>query len=1179
MSLTPGQAVTAANDNNAFVSKISDSTVTSKIDLNNADVASGSRVTNVQGYTNELADTVGQTGGYLDANRKNYSSNEIVADGDNRKVAIEKLDAEFNSTTGHAHSGSAGDGAPISAGALVNFNKFFAQWIGFSKTGVTGTSSDVSTQLSLKTPGGGDTFAGVITTPPSNKVILLDNTTGEGFEDASGRKVFGRITESSGVWTLSYFVNISGTETAYSFSSSTDIQFHLLEVYDQANRPTIPSTPEFGSLNLTADVVDASATARGVVSIGTQTFAGNKTFTGTIGASNLSGTNTGDVTLASVGSSPNGSAASLSGQALTLQPADGTNPGVMTAGAQSIGGAKTFTDTTQSTDKDTGAMILEGGLGVEKNINAGGTVSGSNLSGANTGDVTLASFGSTPNANGASLSGQALTLQPADASNPGGLSTTTQSIAGRKNFVGPVQMQDALYGDAEGSAISGASAVLATPSNSVVRLTNGSLTSIGTITPPSSEYQIFTLMNVTGNSVNLLNTNTGSDSILTGTGSDFTLQNNACVLLVYDASASRWRMLGGGGGGSASIDYDIPINYISNFHLEEVVTGWVAFADLAGTTPVDGISGTPNSTITRSTSSPLRGSASLLFTKNSGASRQGEGFSYDFSISDADRGKVIQGSFDYAIASGTYTDDAVRVWIYDTTNNALIACTPYLLKNHSLAAEKFGFEFQTASNSTTYRLIFHVAATDTNAYTLKFDHIVVGPQAKLYGSPVTDWVSFTPTGSWTTNTTYTGRWRRVGDDLEAQYYVTLAGAPTAAALTLNLPSGLSMDTNKMADLGNQRSDWGKARATNGGSTWHAIHPIYNSATSVLLRHDVSAGGTFDDSSVANNSPYTFASGGSVFLQLKVPILGWSSSAIMSNDANTRIIYAAANRTANQTGINPNNSTVKLLFNNVSKDTHGTYDTTNSRYVVSVSGDYDLFAFVDIDSSNVLNSRYFLRYSKNGVDQGYIDIMVPAAGTFFALKASHTIKDLKAGDYIELFLGGVGNNSVSTLIMTPSSFFHIGKKTGPAQIATSEKVYIEYGNSAGTSITGADAVNIIPFATKFRDTHGAWSTNVFTAPRSDFYSVKVHLNIVSMANGTRVIVFLQKNGSNFRRLCALRNSSGVALTLPNQSLTTSTYLLAGETFRINAIMDDATTRSLEASTDVNWIVIESHGGSQ
>lgn len=52
------------------------------------------------------------------------------------------------------------------------------------------------------------------------------------------------------------------------------------------------------------------------------------------------------------------------------------------------------------------------------------------------GDLTLAAFGSSPNANGASLSSQVLTLQPASGSQPGGVSTTTQTFAGAKTFSG-----------------------------------------------------------------------------------------------------------------------------------------------------------------------------------------------------------------------------------------------------------------------------------------------------------------------------------------------------------------------------------------------------------------------------------------------------------------------------------------------------------------------------------------------------------------------------------------------------------------------------------------------------------------------------------------------------------------------------------------------------------------------
>lgn len=54
--------------------------------------------------------------------------------------------------------------------------------------------------------------------------------------------------------------------------------------------------------------------------------------------------------------------------------------------------------------------------------------------------VTLAAFGSTPNANGLTLSTQALNMQPADNTNPGGVSTVAQNMAGEKRFSTGVQV-------------------------------------------------------------------------------------------------------------------------------------------------------------------------------------------------------------------------------------------------------------------------------------------------------------------------------------------------------------------------------------------------------------------------------------------------------------------------------------------------------------------------------------------------------------------------------------------------------------------------------------------------------------------------------------------------------------------------------------------------------------------
>ena len=65
-----------------------------------------------------------------------------------------------------------------------------------------------------------------------------------------------------------------------------------------------------------------------------------------------------------------------------------TVAGVATvSGNAVIGGVATIAGTTQSTNKDTGSLVLEGGLGVEKNINAGGNITAVN--GTFSGDVSI----------------------------------------------------------------------------------------------------------------------------------------------------------------------------------------------------------------------------------------------------------------------------------------------------------------------------------------------------------------------------------------------------------------------------------------------------------------------------------------------------------------------------------------------------------------------------------------------------------------------------------------------------------------------------------------------------------------------------------------------------------------------------------------------------------------------
>lgn len=167
------------------------------------------------------------------------------------------------------------------------------------------------------------------------------------------------------------------------------------------------------------------------------------------------------------GSAPNANGGTITAGVLTLQPANGTYPGGVSTTAQTFAGDKTFANIISPTVYNTNGTLVSHvcvktgttvepelavgtllsvrvgiGTGLEAEVlgvtRAGVTATGwmaaSNLSGTNTGDVSIGAFGSTPDAKGLSLSGQTITAQPADATHPGMVTTAPQTFGGSKTF-------------------------------------------------------------------------------------------------------------------------------------------------------------------------------------------------------------------------------------------------------------------------------------------------------------------------------------------------------------------------------------------------------------------------------------------------------------------------------------------------------------------------------------------------------------------------------------------------------------------------------------------------------------------------------------------------------------------------------------------------------------------------
>lgn len=139
------------------------------------------------------------------------------------------------------------------------------------------------------------------------------------------------------------------------------------------------------------------------------------------------------------------------------------------------------------------------------------------------------------------------------------------------------------------------------------------------------------------------------------------------------------------------------------------------------------------------------------------------------------------------------------------------------------------------------------------------------------------WTSFTPTGSWTSNVTYSGQYRRVGDTMECWVKIVLSGAPDNISLTLTLPNSLTMDTTKLPLTTASVSTWlGNGTAWDNGTNQYYLNVAYNSSTSVVVQA-MAKSGTYvgDFTSLSQTVPHTWASTDQVNVKFSLPISGWS----------------------------------------------------------------------------------------------------------------------------------------------------------------------------------------------------------------------------------------------------------------------------------------------------------------
>lgn len=542
---------------------------------------------------------------------------------------------------------------------------------------------------------------------------------------------------------------------------------------------------------------------------------------------------------------------------------------------------------------------------------------------------------------------------------------------------------------------------------------------------------------------------------------------------MYQIVDNALQDVGGGAGG---------INYITNPDFENGIDGYATYADAAAVTPTDGTGGIPNVTLFASVTNPLRGTQSGFFSKDA-VSRQGEGFSTPFQIAKADQTKMVKISFDYE-TSVNYVDGDMRVYILplDGSNLNLIE-----LNDRDLYANANGTYtsfFQATADALDYRLIFHIASTSALAYDLKIDNVVVSPQGSVVkGAVVTDWKEYVPI--WTTTTgvpsvgngTLKGKWRRVGGNLELQIYLQAGSTTTfgTSDFRFSIPEGLQVDLDKLSGSPIRSQAMGVARFLDNSTGLNYVGTTLNTVSDPVVLFVSGEGGRPNWSGTV---PVTWGSDDHFTLEASMPIAGWSSNVVMSEDAGNR---RAVLRGAGNAGTGVTTGTTDIPFISV-EDTVSGWNGT--QYTIQETGDYDIEASVLYTTNG---SRYLSLYVNGASDK-------PISGVS---TSTNFVKGGLRGYFNKgqvLSIRSQGTDGTGTL--SNNSSFHyisIAKRSNPQTIAASETVAMTAGNSSGQSIPH-NVTTVITGWTKTNDTHNSFNTTTgeYTVPVSGIYLINTLL---------------------------------------------------------------------------------------
>jgi hypothetical protein len=488
------------------------------------------------------------------------------------------------------------------------------------------------------------------------------------------------------------------------------------------------------------------------------------------------------------------------------------------------------------------------------------------------------------------------------------------------------------------------------------------------------------------------------------------------------------------------------------------------------------------------------------------------------------------------------------------------------------------------------RVIAFIATTGNNNFSLVCS-FSLGVTKYVYGTPITDWVQYTPsfnsgfsvgTGGSAFNKWY---WRRVGDSIQIRggfKFGTSGFSMGSGDFQASLPSGLSFDSSKLTW---QVDRIGVFDTHDGNQTnMREVGAVYVPGTSntfrfIQRRVDNTSG------AVNANFPFTWAADDELYCRIEAPIQGWSSSVKMSDGYDGREIAASYR---NDSGGTVASGALTFIDFNTQR-----YDFTNSvvgagnghstnwqntwRYIVPVSGLYSVKTNVTLFfPANTLSSLFgAICVNGNQIIRGTRSYYTTPNVTEPRGMVIAGDLYLKAGDAISV--GVLQDSGAARTIEngTPTTI-SIHRISSPQTIAMGEVVAARYRTSSGQSIPQGTNT-IVNFNTKDYDTHNAVTTGSnwkFTAPVAGIYNVTscIMYNTFSITNTGQFIIDVYKNNAVAAGLDKLVFGTYASNSYLSVCGSTNIELKAGDTIDVRVFQDTGASRSLWVDTNYVWVSI-------